>query len=159
MLILIFKKVGIKDGSLHLDDVNSELSYNPWGAYKQSKICNVLFTLGLAKRLKGTQVTVNALHPGIIDTEIGRYFADAYHIPNFVYKLINIVLYPVKLVLMKSSNQGAQTQIYCSVAPELENVSGCYFSDCKQKQLLPEVMNDEYVEKMWKMSEDFVKQG
>ena len=147
----------MKDGSLHLDDINSELSYNPWGAYKQSKICNILFTLGLAKRLQGSKVTVNALHPGIIDTEISRYFADAYNIPNFVFKLINILLYPVKLVLMKSSYQGAQTQIYCSVAPELENVTGCYFSDCKQKALLPEVKNDELVERLWNMSEDFIK--
>ena len=58
---------------INFDDINSERSYTPWGAYCQSKLANVLFTRSLAKRLEGTSVVANSLHPGIIHTELGRH--------------------------------------------------------------------------------------
>jgi len=57
---------------LNVDDLNSEKSYNETMVYSQSKLANVMFTRELAKRLKGTDVTVTALHPGVVDTEIFR---------------------------------------------------------------------------------------
>ena len=153
----VYKKDGCKDGALNLDDLMMEKSYEPWKSYERSKICNILFTRSLAKRLDPKQVTVNALHPGIIMTEIDRNFAEAYRIPNFLWKMVNMVIFPLKLWIAKSINQGAQTQIYCSVAEELEGVSGLYFVDCRQKAYLPYVMDDSLADKVWKISEDLTK--
>lgn len=62
-------------GSINVLDLNSEKSYDEGAAYSQSKLANVLFARELAKRLKGTGVTVNALHPGVVDTELARNWA------------------------------------------------------------------------------------
>jgi len=58
---------------LNLDTINSKDKYNPYDAYHKSKLANVLFTKALAKRLEGTSVTTNSLHPGVVDTELGRH--------------------------------------------------------------------------------------
>ena len=60
-------------GKINFDDLNSEESYSPTRGYCQSKLANVLFTRSLSKRLEGTKVTVNALHPGGVRTELGRH--------------------------------------------------------------------------------------
>ena len=62
-----------KPTGINFNDINSEQSYHPWTAYGQSKLANVLFTRSLAKRLEGTRVTTNCLHPGVIRTELGRH--------------------------------------------------------------------------------------
>jgi len=61
-------------GKMNFDDLNSEKSYNSYSAYSQSKLANVLFTRELAKRLEGTGVTVNALHPGTVQTDLLRHY-------------------------------------------------------------------------------------
>ena len=60
-------------GNIDLDNLNSEKSYTPWKAYGTSKLANILFTRSLAKQLKGTGVTANVLHPGVISTELARH--------------------------------------------------------------------------------------
>jgi len=62
-------------GEINTGDLNSDKSYDEGKAYSQSKLANVLFTRELAKRLEGTKVTANALHPGVVDTEIIRHMA------------------------------------------------------------------------------------
>ncbi|XP_033362718.1 retinol dehydrogenase 12-like [Bombus vosnesenskii] len=62
-----------KRGKIKFDDLNNEKTYEPGEAYAQSKLANILFTQELANKLKGTGVTVNAVHPGIVRTEITRY--------------------------------------------------------------------------------------
>ena len=64
-----------KRGKINFEDLNSTKKYTPFGAYSQSKLANVLFTRSLAKRLEGSNVIVNALHPGVIRTELGRHFS------------------------------------------------------------------------------------
>ena len=56
--------------------------------------------------------------------------------------------------MFKSPKQGAQTSIYCAVSPDLNGVSGKYFSDCKEKELLPHALNDEDAKKLWNISEE-----
>jgi NAD(P)-dependent dehydrogenase (short-subunit alcohol dehydrogenase family) len=60
-------------GHINFDDINSRKDYKPWVAYGQSKLANVLFTYELARRVPlSSRITVNALHPGVVDTELGR---------------------------------------------------------------------------------------
>ena len=119
---------------INFDDINSIESYDPRAAYCQSKLANNLFTLALSKRLSGTSVTVNCLHPGIIYTELGRHLNTPWW--------MKIILLPVALLIMKTPWQGAQTNIYCAVAEELEGVSGCYFADCKEKEPSPVALDE-----------------
>lgn len=60
-------------GRINKEDLNSEKSYWKWIAYGQSKLANILFTKELARQLEGTSVTVNALHPGAVNTELQRH--------------------------------------------------------------------------------------
>lgn len=62
-------------GQIDTTDLNSQLKYDEGEAYNQSKLANVMFTRELAKRLNGTGVTVNALHPGIVSTELTRHMS------------------------------------------------------------------------------------
>ncbi len=101
-------------------DLQGQRKYSGWGAYGQSKLCNLLFTYELARRLEGTGVTVNALHPGIVATNFGMS-------TGWAMRLFNRLM----SVGMIRPEQGAQTDIYLAIAPEVEGVSGKYF--VKQK--------------------------
>ena len=129
---------------INFDDINSTQSYDPKFAYGQSKLANNLFTIALHKRLAGTNVTVNCLHPGIIYTELGRHMK----IPLWT----KILLAPVALLILKTPWQGAQTTIYCAVDKEVEGVSGLYFADCKKKQPESQALDELAAEKLWALS-------
>ncbi|XP_060643259.1 retinol dehydrogenase 14 [Anolis sagrei] len=137
-----------KYGEINFDDLNSELSYNKSFAYSRSKLANILFTRELAHRLEGTGVTVNVLHPGVVRTNLGRYV----HIPLLARPLFNLVSW----AFFKSPLEGAQTSIYLASSPEVEGVSGKYFGDCKEEQLLPKAMDDLVARKLWDISEVMV---
>lgn len=105
-------------GTIHRDDLQSEKSYSKWDAYNQSKLANILFTRELAKRLNGTNVTANSLHPGVVQTELlsGLTWMDRLMLPPTIF--------------MKTPKSGAQTSIMLAVDPDLANVTGKYFADC-----------------------------
>lgn len=106
-----------ESGKINKQDLNSEIAYNRFNAYGQSKLANVLFTRHLATTiLRGTKVTANSLHPGAVATEIGRHF-------HPVLKCLATVFVP----FVKTPKSGAQTQIRLAVDPELETVTGKYF--------------------------------
>lgn len=108
-------------GKINKQDLNSEKHYDGSEAYSQSKLANILFTKELAKRLEGSGVTANAVHPGIVDTEITRHmsFANSY--------LASVLIRPLIWMFVKSPRQGAQTVLYAALSPDLNNVSGKYF--------------------------------
>ncbi|XP_061414468.1 retinol dehydrogenase 13-like isoform X1 [Lethenteron reissneri] len=133
-------------GKIHFDDINLDQNYNPGTSYNQSKLANVLFTRELARRLQGTGVTVNSLHPGVVKTEVGRHVLDG------VAAWKCAMLYPLVLLLLKTPPQGAQTSIYCAVAEELEDVSGLYFSDCAPKDVAPQGKDDDTARRLWELS-------
>ncbi|XP_043082725.1 retinol dehydrogenase 12, like [Puntigrus tetrazona] len=128
-------------GTINLEDINSEKNYDKQKAYSQSKLANILFTRSLAKRLEGTGVTAYALHPGVVQTELWRH----------LNKPQQAVMWLAK-PFTKSSVQGAQTTIYCAVAPELETESGKYYSDCAAAKCSQAAMNDEVAQRLWELS-------
>ncbi|KAI1902117.1 hypothetical protein AGOR_G00041410 [Albula goreensis] len=128
-------------GTIKLDDINSEKGYDDRKAYGQSKLANILFSRSLAKRLQGTGVTVYAVHPGIVQTELGRHL-------NTPLKVAFTIVKP----FTKTAVQGAQTSIYCAVTPELANESGLYYSDCAQASCTRAARDDEMAQKLWELS-------
>lgn len=107
-------------GKINVADLNSTEKYEPGDAYAQSKLANILFTKELAKKLKETGVTVNAVHPGLVDTEITR------HMPFFKSTTAAILIRPLFWLFIKTPKQGAQTILHAALEPSLNNVSGIY---------------------------------
>ncbi|XP_070577918.1 retinol dehydrogenase 11-like [Ptychodera flava] len=132
------------------EDLNGEKSYNTMHAYSQSKLANILFTRELSKRLEGTGVTANSLHPGAVDTDLSRY------IPRILWNILYAVLYPMWMLVLKMPKDGAQTSIHCAVAEELDGVSGLYFSDCAVKEPTSQAKDDGVAKKLWEVSADMV---
>ncbi|XP_028290498.1 retinol dehydrogenase 12, like [Gouania willdenowi] len=128
-------------GSINLEDINSEKSYDKRKAYAQSKLANVLFSHSLAKRLEGTGVTTYALHPGVVQTDLWRHL-------NGAQQLIMKIVSP----FTKSSVQGAQTTIYCAVEPSLANETGGYYSDCAAASCSAAGKDDTLAQKLWELS-------
>lgn len=128
-------------GKINKDDLQSEKSYSRWKAYGTSKLANILFSRALAKRLDGTGVTVNSLHPGAVKTELAR------HMP-----IIKTILTPFT-VFVKTPVSGAQTTIMLAVDPDLSTVTNKYFSDCQIKTETDAAKCDDTAEWLWKESE------
>ena len=127
--------------TLDLDNLQSEKSFSSMGAYGQSKLANVLFTNELARKLEGTGVTANAVHPGFIATGFARNNGLFY---NLGMKLIGLFI--------RKPEQGAQTSIYLASSPEVEGVSGKYFVDCKPAETNPLANDQALAEKLWQAS-------
>lgn len=106
--------------TLDLDDLQNERTYSSMQAYGQSKLANILFTYELARRLEGTGVTVNALHPGFVAT----YFGVGRNPVGRLFKRV-VNLWAI------SAEDGAQTSIYLAASPDVEGVTGKYFVNKK----------------------------
>ena len=130
-------------GPLDLADLQNEREYKAMKIYGQSKTANILFTRELARRLAGSGVTVNALHPGAVATRLGRGSGPLFDL-----------LQSVISVFMKSPAQGADTSIYLASAPELEGVSGRYFANRKEKEPQPHASDDALAARLWGISEE-----
>lgn len=115
--------------------------------YARSKLCNILYTLELSERLKGTNVTVNCLHPGVIKTELVR------HMPALMKKVWNFMAN----MLIKTAEEGAQTNIYLAVSKEVEGVSGCLFEECKKVDLYPSATKPNLAKEVWDETEKLFK--
>lgn len=132
--------------SVNLNNLNPSSSWFPPYIYYPSKYANIYFTLELARRLEGSGVTVNCLHPGMIDSGIWR------NVPvplNWPLKLI------VKL-FFKTPLQGCQTSVYLACSDEVSNVTGRYFMDCKERSLTRGATDMSKAKKMWEISEELV---
>lgn len=130
-------------GAIDLDSFTKNKSYFVLKAYAQSKLANVLFTFELAERLKHTQVTVNCLHPGFVQTRIG---SKSGHFASFLW----IVL--TKIAATRLEN-GAKTSVYLAASPEVKGVSGKYFTKCKPAEPLAVAHDKKLREKLWAASE------
>jgi WW domain-containing oxidoreductase len=134
---------GAPKGGVQFENLSGEKGYSPWKAYGQSKLCNILFTKQLAKRMKGSGKTANALHPGVIATPLGR------HMPG----LFRATLTAVKPIFLKTVAQGAATQCYVATHPSLAGVTGEYFSHCNVAKPSAYAMDGALAERLWSESE------
>jgi NAD(P)-dependent dehydrogenase (short-subunit alcohol dehydrogenase family) len=127
-------------GRIDFDDLQGERSYN------QSKLANVLFTYELARRLRATSVTANALHPGVVRTSFGA------EDPGGVQRLFVPFMRP----FMKAPAQGAATSIHVASGPDLERVTGRYFANSKPKRSSKRSYDEAAAARLWQVSADLV---
>lgn len=130
-------------GYIDFDNLQGEKEYRGFRAYAQSKLCNVLFTYALARRLRGTGVTVNCLHPGVVATNIWPMARGP-----FLTMLLTVVQ-----PLFKSPEQGARTSLFLAAAPQLEGVSGRYYKNSKEKRSAKISYDEAVQERLWQVSE------
>ena len=131
----------------HLDGTWGE--YRPFGAYGHSKLANGLFSLELARLLKGTTATSNVIHPGVINTNLGRHF------PWYTRLFAN--LFSWALPFFKSVEAGAATQTYVATSPILGGVSGYYFEDCNPVVAGYNMENTKMAQRLWSVSEELTR--
>jgi retinol dehydrogenase 12 len=135
-------------GVIDFDDLQGEKSYGGIRAYSQSKLANVLFTYALARRLEGTGITANCLHPGGVATGFGQNTPGA----------LKLLLRLAKPFLI-TAEQGAATSIYLASSADVEGVSGIYFAKCKPAHSSA-VSHDEVLqERLWELSLRQIGQG
>lgn len=139
--IVVITAEAYRFGRIKKDDLNSEVDYGAYNAYMQSKLANNLFSKELSKRLQGTGVTVNCLHPGVVKTEIGRHRGLLMSLMFFLF--------------VKSPRNGAQTSIRLAVDPKLEAVTGKYFADCKEREETDVAKDEECAKWLWNVSEQW----
>ncbi len=131
---------------VNFEDLQGEKKYSGFQAYSQSKLANVLFTYELARRLGGTGVTVNCLHPGVVRTGFGKDQGGLFSIG------IRIVS-----PFMMSPERAARAAIYLATSPELDGVTGKHFSKGKEEKSSMESYDQAAAERLWKVSTDLTK--
>ena len=133
-------------GRIDFDDLQAARSYSGARAYNQSKLANVLFSYELARRLGGSTVTSNALHPGVVSTSFGA------EDPGQLQTLLVPLLRP----FMKTPAQGAATSIHLASAPDLKQVTGRYFANRKPKASAQASYDQAAAARLWQVSADLV---
>ena len=136
--IINVSSVGHYNGHINFDDLNMENNYSGWKAYQQSKLALVLFTHELARRLEGTGVTVNSLHPGTVATNI---WSRPMGPMGFIMALPKL--------FMTSPEKGAETVIYLASSREASGLNGEYVEKLKVKKSSDESYNEEIAKRLW----------
>ena len=127
---------------LDFEDLQCARDYSGWKAYQRSKLCNILFTRELARRLSGTGVTANSLHPGFVATAFGDNNRG----------LFRIGLGLGKRFMAISVARGAETPVYVASAPEIAMVSGRYFDKCRERAPSGAAQDDSTAVALWRES-------
>lgn len=128
-------------GKINFDDLQLQRGYSSWKAYSQSKLANVLFTYELARKLAGSGITANALHPGFVATNFGRSNGGLF---NPLFRLTQ--------VFAITPEAGARTSIYLASSPEVAGVTGKYFDRCRPVRSSPLSYNEETARRLWQVS-------
>ena len=124
-------------------DVHSKNSYKPFKVYGYSKLANILFTKKLSQVLENDNITVNCLHPGVVGTSFGQNNG-----------MLQKILFYIAKPLMRSSEKGAETSVYLCSSPEVENVTGEYFYNCRIAKTTKWAQSKEDADKLWDLSKE-----
>ena len=129
---------------LNFEDLQNQNGFGfGWQAYGKSKLANILFTHELARRLEGTGVTANALHPGFVASDFATN-------NGWLVRLAR----PLMDLGAISVEEGAKTTLYLATRPELANVTGKYFVEQKEARSSPASCDEESARRLWKISEE-----
>lgn len=139
-----------KQGRIDFDDLQGEKGWSMFRAYSTSKLANILFTVELARRLEGTGVTANSLHPGVIPgTSLAR------DMPKALVKVLETI---AKIFFFWTSpEQGARTSIYLASSPDVAGVTGKYFVKSAEARSSKASVDAEAAARLWKVSEELTK--
>ena len=133
---------GLHSGTINFEDIEAKKKFSGFKAYRQSKLGVILYTRLLAKKLDGTGVTVNCVHPGLNKTDLGR---DAGRISRAIFKMIG-----------KDPKIGAQTSIYLASAPEVEKVTGEYFAKKESQKSSEESYDMDLAKRLWDVGVKYI---
>ena len=146
--IINVSSIAHRNAIIDFNDIHNEKKYKPFKAYSQSKLANILFTYKLAKQLHGTGITVNAIHPGLISSDliknnnpgiIGRFLAYMHHLVG------------------KRPEIAGKAITYLASSQDLENISGKYFDGNIETPSSDYSYNEEIWQKLWDISLNFTK--
>jgi retinol dehydrogenase-14 len=129
-------------GRIDFDDLQGARSYSGQRAYSQSKLANILFTNELARRLQGTGVTANSVHPGVVRTNFGSEDQAGF------FRIISPVVRP----FLKTPTQGAWTPIYLASSPDVEGITGQFFANRKPKTANKAAGDVDVTARLWRVS-------
>ena len=141
--IVIVASEAHRGGVLDFEDLllKRRFNFNAWKAYSRSKLSNIMFTYALARRLEGSGVTANCLHPGIVATRLGS----GNKIP---IRPVYLLLKPFTI----SPKKGAETSVYLASSAEVDGVNGKYFDNKRVSRSSRVSLEEEPQELLWKMS-------
>lgn len=128
---------------LDLEDLQNAKAYSGWRAYSQSKLANIYFTYELARRLSGSRVTANCLHPGFVASRFG----------NNNGGLFRLKIGWAKMVAAIGEDDGAKTSVYLASSPDVASVSGKYFDKSKAISSSPASYDEAVARELWRASE------
>jgi NAD(P)-dependent dehydrogenase (short-subunit alcohol dehydrogenase family) len=128
---------------IDFDDLQGERGYSAWRAYGRAKLANIMFTYALARRLKGTSVTANCLHPGVVASNFG---GDA-------GGLMGVLFGVAKRIGALRVADGAKTPVYLCASEEVAGVTGKYFDKCKPVMSSRVSLDEAAQERLWAISE------
>jgi len=132
-----------RGAALDFDDLNWERrKYGGLKAYGASKLANILFTAELARRLAGSRVTANCLHPGVVATNIFTRMGIGGRVFTLLFR-----------PLMLSPGNGAKTSVYLASSPEVANVTGKFFDKCREVAPTPAAQDAAAARRLWEISE------
>ena len=137
---------GERSGTINFDDLQGEGRYSGFRAYNQSKLAMILFTYELARRLEGTGVTVNCVHPGVVVTNLGRGTSGS-------FGLLLRLMRP----FFSSPEKGAETSIYLASSPEVEGVSCKYFAKKAEARSSEQSYDEATGRRLWQVSAELTK--
>ena len=135
-----------KGARVNFDDLQGEKKFSGWQAYGQSKLAMILYTHGLAKKLEGTGVTVNSAHPGVVRT-------------NFAKNNGGLVMLGFRFLGMFfiSPESAAKRILYVATSPDLEGVTGKYFTKMHEVKSSQESYDDDSARRLWQISEQLTR--
>ena len=133
---------------MNFGDLQSEKVFKPMQVYGQSKLANILFTKSLANKLADHGVTVNCLHPGFVSTGIGSNNKGIWNI-----------LMSLARPFARKTDKGAETSVYLCSSPEVKDISGEYFVDCKIEKVSDAAKSSDQADKLWEISSELTGLG
>jgi NAD(P)-dependent dehydrogenase (short-subunit alcohol dehydrogenase family) len=136
------------ENGIEFDNLDGSKHYDPWSAYGVSKLANALCSREMAARISHTEATSNSVHPGVIQTNLGK------HLPSWQQTAAKYLGW----MFMKDIPEGAATQTYVATNPDLEGVRGYYFADCQVNEgETPYIYDDAMAARLWQVSEGLTR--